>query len=382
MAESKKILSWVGRMVGLALVVAAVASVFLIDWKTETPQEPPLIRPLKTMVIESPFASLERELPGTVKANRRVDLSFEVSGLVIEILVRKSEQVKEGQLLARLDPRDYQHDLDSAKAELDRASAHRDRIQVAVEKNAVSKQSLSDAIAAFEIAQANLRAKQKAFDDTYLRAKFPGVIANRFIENFENVRAKQPILSLQDISSVEVEINVPEAIVAHAKRENIATVKEEDVRKFVATFDYLPGRKFDVVIREFATEADPKTQTYAVTFVMPSPEDVNILPGMTATVHALLRIAKEGTPPGYALPIGAVPIDGMGNYYVWKVEQDSGEIHTVRRADVNVGEMMQGVIQVLDGVAPGDRIAAAGVHFLQEGQRVRLLGPAPESEEL
>ena len=48
----------------------------------------------------------------------------------------------------------------------------------------------------------------------------------------------------------------------------------------------------------------------------------------------------------------------------------------------SLGEMMEGVIQVLDGVAPGDRIAAAGVHFLQEGQRVRLLGPLPENEEL
>ena len=381
MAESKKILGWIGRILGLALVVAAVASVFLIDWKTEPLEEPPLIRPLKTMVIEAPFASLERELPGTVKANRRADLSFEVPGLVIEILVKKSEQVQEGQLLARLDPRDYQNDLDSAKAELDRASAHRDRIQVAVDKNAVSKQSLSDAIAAFEIAQAKLRTRQKAFDDTYLRAKFPGVIANRFVEKFENVLAKQSILSLQDISSVEVEVNVPEALVALAKKRNIATAREEDVRKFVATFDYLPGRKFDVVIKEFATEADPKTQTYAVTFVMPSPEDVNILPGMTATVHALLEVAKEDAPAGYALPIGAVPIDGLGSYYVWKVKKDSGEIYSVRRADVNVGEMMEGVIQVLDGVAPGDRIAAAGVHFLQDGQRVRLLGPEPENVE-
>jgi multidrug efflux system membrane fusion protein len=382
MAERRSRLGWIGRILGLALVVAAVVSVFFIDWKTEPPEEPPLIRPLKTIVVESPFASLERELPGKVKANRRVDLSFEVSGLVIEILVKKSEMVKEGQLLVRIDPRDYQNDLDSAEAELDRAEAHRDRIQVAVDKNAVAKQSLTDAIAAFEVAQAKVRIRQKALEDTYLRAKFPGIIANRFIENFENVQAKQPILSLQDISSVEVEVNIPEAFVALAKKRDIATAKEEDIKKFVVTFDYLPGREFEVTGKEFATEADSKTQTYAATFIMPSPEDVNILPGMTATIHALLRVSEEDVPAGYALPVGVVPVDGRGNYYVWKVEKDAGEIYTVRRADVNVGELMEGVIQVLDGVAPGDRIAAAGVHFLQEGQRVRLLTPAPENEEL
>jgi RND family efflux transporter MFP subunit len=364
------------------LVVAAVVSVFLIDWKTEPEEEPPLIRPLKTIVIESPFASLEREFPGKVKANRRVDLSFEVSGLVIEILVKKGERVKDGQLLARIDPRDYQNDLDSAKAELDRAEAHRDRIQVAVEKNAVAKQTLTDAIAAFEVAQAKVKTRQKALDDTYLRAKFPGVIANRFIENFENVQAKQPILSLQDISSVEVEVNVPESFVALAEKRNIAAALHEDIKEFIVTFDYLPGREFTVGIKEFATESDPKTQTFAATFIMPSPEDVNILPGMTATIHAVLDVTKEDVPAGYALPVGTVPVDGQGNYYVWKVEKDSGDIYAVRRADVRVGEVMEGVIQVLDGIAPGDRIAAAGVHFLQEGQQVRLLGTEPEKKEL
>jgi RND family efflux transporter MFP subunit len=379
MAGTKKTFGWVGRILGLALVVAAVAAVFLIDGKTEEPEEPPLIRPLKTIVVKTPFASLERKLPGRVRADRRVDLAFEVPGLLIEMLVRKGEEVEEGRLLARLDPRDYQNDLDSATAELDRARAHRERIQVAADKNAVSKQTLSDAIAAFEVAEANVTIKEKALSDTYLSARFSGVIANRFVENFENIRAKQPILSLQDVTSVEIEVNVPESLVALSRRDNVAVARKERVGRFVATFDYLPAREFDVEPKEFATEADPKTQTYAVTFVMPAPEDVNILPGMTATIHAYLKRKDEGKPAGYALPIEVAPVDGLGAYYVWKVEEGSGGVYTVRRVDIEVGEMMKGVIQVLKGVTDGDRIAAAGVHFLREGQEVRLLDSSSET---
>ena len=225
-----------------------------------------------------------------------------------------------------------------------------------------------DAQAEFDVAEAEEKIAAKALEDTYLRAPFAGVIAQTFVENFENLARKQRILSLQDVSSVEIEVNIPEEVVAVAKG-------TADAFRFVATFDYLPGRDFAVTPREFTTEADPLTQTYAATLVMPAPEDVSILPGMTATItpYRLETAASEDS--GYAVPIDAVPVDGLGTYYVWKTEQEAGGAWTVHRVDVKVGEMMQDEILVVEGLRTGDRIAAAGVHVLQEGQRVRPLNP-------
>ncbi len=371
MAEQKKSGMKV-KIVGLVLMVGAVISVFFMDWKKEISEEPPVIRPLKTMVIGSSFAESGRKYPGKVRAAQSAYMAFEVSGRLIERPANKGDIVKKGQLLARLDPSDYNQDLESVKAELERSRAQRDRIRKAAEKNAVSKQDVSNAEAAFDVAQAQVRIKAKALDDTYLRAKFGGRVANTLVENFENVRAKQSILVLQDISSVEIDINVPE--------ERVALAKKPPSFKFVASFDYLPEREFDITIKEFATEADPKTQTYAVTFSMPAPEDVNILPGMTATVKEYRQATEEGV-SSYAVPIDVVPVDGLGNYYVWLLKKGAENIYTVHRADVTVGDMIGDSIQILKGLNKGDRIAMAGVHYLQEGQEVRLLESRSEGDQ-
>ena len=109
MAETQRRPSWIGRLVGLAIVVAAVYAVFFVEWGTTTHVAPPPVRPLKTLVIESPFASMSRKLPGKVKANREVDLAFQVAGPLIELPVKAGDEVAEGALLARIDPRDFQN---------------------------------------------------------------------------------------------------------------------------------------------------------------------------------------------------------------------------------------------------------------------------------
>ncbi len=120
-------------------------------------------------------------------------------------------------------------------------------------------------------------------------------------------------------------------------------------------------------------EADPRTQTYLVTFVMPSPEDLIILPGMTGTVYEYLKETEEANGGMFLLPVEAVVVDGLGNYYVWIVERREDESWRVHRQDIEVGEMIGGDIIVTGGVRAGMRIAAAGVHLLQDGQEVRRL---------
>jgi RND family efflux transporter MFP subunit len=356
-----------GLLIGLALMAGAVYCVIFVEWKTEPEELPPPVRPLKTMVVGTPFVSSGHKYPGKVKATQSVDLAFQVDGPLIELPVIKGEEVEEGQLLARIDPRDYENTLTSATAEFNQTKANLERIERSVKTGAVSKTDLTNAKAAFEKAEATMKIAQKALDDTSLYAKFPGRIANKYVENYENVRAKQSILSLQDVSSVEIEVAVPEGRVAVAKEE------ERDNYRFEATFDYLPGRGFEVTLQEFETEADPLTQTYNVTFAMPSPEDLNIMPGMTVTVQEFLKTTSQAEGAAHSVPIDAVPIDGQGIYYVWKLKPSTGDCFTVHRQDVTVGEIINDNILVTAGLKEGDRIALAGVHLLQENQEVRLL---------
>ena len=364
---------WIGSLVGLAVLAGGVVSVCYFDWQPKpTAREVP-IRPLKTFVVSASRGDTSRKYPGRVRANQEVDLAFQVAGPLIELPVKRSDEVEQGQLLARIDPRDFENTLTAKQAVLTRAESDLEKVRQLIERKASTPKELSDAESAARVADAEVRIAAKALDDTYLRAPFAGVIADTFVENFQNVQAKQAILSLQDISSVEVEVNVPEAHVVHIREDR---EKDGDI---VAVFDSLPGRRFPVTLKDFATEADPATQTYAATLVMPAPTDVRILPGMTATVipPSDPRNGDDAT-GGFLVPIDAVPVDGLGSYYVWVVDGEPGDAGTVRRVDVAVGEISGDRVPVVKGLREGDRIAAAGVHILQQGRRVRIMVPDTE----
>jgi RND family efflux transporter MFP subunit len=237
-------------------------------------------------------------------------------------------------------------------------------MEQAVKVNAVSKQEYDDAKAAYDVAVADEQIRKKALADTEIFARFDGVIARRYVENFENVVTKQPIVSLQNIDQVEVIVNVPEQHVAQYRR---------DVQNPIhATFDFLPGRKFDLKLKEFATEADPKTQTFQATLVMDNPPGVNIWPGMTASVSAEPRIATVTDSGQYAVPLGLVPVDEVGKYYVWRMVPKEGDVYEIQQAFVTVDRLSDNNAIISSGIRQGDMIAGAGVHQLKPGQRVKL----------
>ena len=163
------------------------------------------------------------------------------------------------------------------------------------------------------------------------------------------------------MSSVEIEVNVPEDRVA-------LKMKEKDKPTLIATFGYLPGREFEVTIKN-SPPKPTRTQTYAVRVVMPAPDDDTILPGMTATIQPYLTEPSQTENAGYAVPLDAVPVDGLGNYFVWKISEHGDGTATVSRVNVKVGEMIKNDILVVEGLQQGDRIAAAGVQFCRKGRK-------------
>jgi RND family efflux transporter MFP subunit len=352
-----------GFVVGTILIIGGIYAVFFVDWRKDKAPEPQPVRPLKMIRIGETSLPAVREYPGKVTAKDTVVLAFQVEGQIIEFPLLKGQEVKKGDLLAKLDERDYKNRFDAANAEFEQAKVQLERIRQAVESGAVSRTDLTNAEANFERAKANLEIARKALDDTVLKAPYDAVISNTFVENFENVQAKQSIVGVQNIQSIEVEVSVPQERILKAKG-------QKGKFRFEAVFDSLPDMEFDVEAKEYTTEADPLTQTYTVTFTMPVQDQYNIFPGMTASVR---EYPIEGAFPqsdGFLVPIDAVPIDGQGQYYVWKVHEEDGTL-AVHRQDVTVDKAIGNDIEILEGLSKGDRIAAQGVHLLQEGQHVR-----------
>ena len=201
-------------------------------------------------------------------------------------------------------------------------------------------------------------------EDSTLRAPYDGVIGRRFVEERQNIRAKEPVVQFQDVDEVDIAVDVPETVM-------IADIRTADIVQMIATFSRAPGLEFPVRIKEFAQVADPVTQTFQVRVAMKSPPGMNVLPGMTATVTLTYRRASI-LADRILVPISAVFKDATGEQVAWVVGPDQ----IVSRRPVKLGEATGSQIEIAEGLQPGDRIAVAGVAFLREGMKVRDLGDA------
>jgi RND family efflux transporter MFP subunit len=336
----------------------------------EPPVEEPVARPVKMLTVGGGGSRGSAEYPGKISPAQNAELSFEVPGQIVELPVDEGQEVAKGKLLARLDARDYQARLDSERAKSTQSRAELQRYEQLYKEKVVPLAQLDLKKRTFEVADAATREAAKAVEDTRLKAPFSGQVARKHVDERENVQAKQAIVTLQDTSSLEIVVNVPESDAALARpgltlEERTAAVKPSVV---ITSF---PDRRFPARIKEFSTTADPVTRTFKVTLAFENPPDVNILPGMTAKVVIMLQ-GLEIQSGRQMIPSSAVVADESGAAFVWIVDPSTMR---VRRAQVEVGDLSGSDVEVQSGLSDGDQIAISGVHSLREGMQVRGFNP-------
>lgn len=346
------------------MLLAGVALLLVGCAGEEAPQEEaPVARPIKTLTVGSTGAR-EISYPGRVSAGSQVDLSFRVGGPLTSLPVGEGDEIRKGQTVARIDPRDYRIAVESAQARDDKAIADYERAAALYEKDAISKAQLDQARAVRDVASAALEDAEANLSDTELKAPFAGLIGELFVENFQDVRPKQPILSLVGVETVEIQVDLPEAAIATMKPDQRHSVP------IVARFDAAPGREFPLEIQELASQANPRTQTYRATFVMPQPDGLNILPGMTATVTGRTAADAAGR---IVVPTLAVAPDDAGTPHVWVIDPDTSTVH--RRAVTTGALTGEGEIEIDSGLEAGETIAISAVSRLEEGLPIRPMEP-------
>lgn len=360
-----------GVVVGLILIIGAVIAVVTI--RMAKPEEDLIvpIRPVKTFVVGQRPEIEIRNYPGKISADKQVTLAFQVNGPIIELPVKKGERVKRGDLLVRVDQRDYISALSSAKAKLNKTEKHLARIKKSVDSGAVSKTDLTNAEASYEMAMANYETHKKALEDTSIYAQFDGIIGDVLVDIYQNVQAKEPVLILQDITILEIEADVPESRVIISQPKNYEIEKVSS--RYAAIFDHLPNMEFEVNFKEVATKADPLTQTYLVVFTMQAPDYATILPGMTVTLREYRSLITDKTDQTFIIPASSFMINSDGDYQVWKILKNiKDDNYTARKFTIRVEDMKKDLVVVTYGLEKNDRIALAGINFLQDGQQVRL----------
>ncbi|MEM7022136.1 MAG: efflux RND transporter periplasmic adaptor subunit [Pseudomonadota bacterium] len=345
------------------LSCGAVGVMLLAGCEQQVAEQPEIVRPVRAIQIGAADAVNSRWFPGRAQATQEADLAFEVAGRVIERPIDVGDQVETGQTLIALDPRDFQNDLDAAEGEQERAQAQRDRVQQAAQTGAVSQQDLTDAEADLRIAQSEVRIRKKALEDTKLAAPFDGVIAAIFVENFENIQAKENVLRMLDTSKIEMIVDIPESGIVLAPY-------VEDVR---VRFDVFPDREFPAAIKEIGSEASRDTRTFPVTVIMDQPDDAQILPGMAGQATGTVNLPDDIVEQGFEVPLDALFTEPDGGTYVWVVDPATG---VLSRREVEKGPIAP-IGVVVTGLELGEWVLTAGVNSVTDGQQVRLLDQAP-----
>lgn len=358
-------------------LVSVAGACVLFGCAEEVPPDPP-IRPVLALQVPEQVEVEMRRFPGRAQASRVVNLSFRVAGPLITLPVQIGDTVEAGRVLASIDPNEFEQRIRNVSAQLDEARTRLElaeeefaRAETAAERGGVSevevirkRADVDSAAAAVQSLEASLQTAEDELRYTELRAPFSGRVVAQFVENFEDVQAKQEILRLVDDDIIEMTVDVPEGLIGRARFGSEVNV----------VFDALPGIVLDAVVKEIGTEASEVTRTYPVTLSMEQPEgEARVLPGMTG--RAWPKQADD-PPDGALLPLSALTGKGEERS-VWVVDEQGG---TVSRRVVEVGELFaEGVL--VSGLEAGEWVAVKGANYLREGQRVRLEDVAAEASE-
>ncbi|MDP2562254.1 efflux RND transporter periplasmic adaptor subunit [Psychrobium sp. 1_MG-2023] len=324
----------------------------------------PIVPMVKIIDIDGLSQSSERQFPAQVEANNDSHLAFRVSGEVQKFLVKAGNRVEKGQILAQLDPRDYNISVADREARHALALSQFNRTKQLLERELASQSQFDEARASLLVAESNLNSAKTALEYTTLRAPYAGTIAKVFVEKHQNIQAQQVILNLQNFDRVDVSIHLSEKLVATIDKQ---TKYQPDV-----VFDSMPDERFKLTVKEWDAQADPVTRSYKVVFTMALPADKNILPGMSGTVFADLAQVTKQDFSHVVLPVAAVfsaseqPVNSPEKF-VWRVAQDM----TVSRIPVRVGQLTESGVIITDGLEGNELIVGAGVHHLRQGMKVR-----------
>ena len=355
-------------------VLVAIAALVMVGCSDdESPVAQEVVRAIKTYEISEPAGGVTRSYSGTLKATDTSALGFAVAGTVKMVKAAQGDSVKKGQVLAELDKRVFQLEVNAARAELDKAQSTYvekqsdvERKKILFQKGWVTKAALEQATstaaganAQLNFARARLGVGERNLANTTLTAPFDGRIADRKIEPFQEVSAGQALFQINSEGALEIDISVSDSIVS---RLNVGATVKIDVT--TAENCGCTAR-----ITEIGTASGTGNTVAVTAALIDGPQ--TMLPGMSAQVE--IPLASDEKDPGFLVPLTAIAEgDDRARGYLFVFDRAT---NVVRKTAIEGGDGISGnLVGVTGNLKPGDLVAAAGVSFLRDGQRVKLLG--------
>lgn len=403
--------------------IGAVLVVLNVSLATLSSAQEQAVRPAKVVDVVATDTTVSKRYPASVLPSREIELSFKVSGQVIDLPVRAASNVEAGDVIAQIDRRDFENQIAQLQSQRDQAMAQLDALKagareeeiVALEAAVESAQAQVDqtqealsraeellsrgvstraqvesAQANFRVAEANLRAQQEQLRigqvggrpeeiaaaeaalrgvDVQMKVAEDALSDTTLVAPFNGIVARRDIENFANVQAGQNIVLLQGLDVVHLAFDipgpDVTELTRNGLDQVTNTviFDALPGQEFDGEVVEFSVQADSATQTYRGRVAVEVPEGAVILPGMIANVIS----ATPGSAAQILVPLSSIAAAPDGAPFVWLVD-DAGK---VSQRDVTLGAATGAKVVVENGLSEGDVVIAAGVSEILEGMMIR-----------
>ncbi|MGL4293072.1 MAG: efflux RND transporter periplasmic adaptor subunit [Bacteroidales bacterium] len=313
---------------------------------------------VKVNDVRSRLDDKQEEFPFIAKPFRSSELSFRVSGPILQFDVIAGNFYRKGEVIARIDPRDFTIRKERAEAVYTQAKAEFERVKALFEKNNLSASAFEKARAEYTTARTSYETASNELNDTGLIAPFDGFVGEVFMEKYQDVKATQPVLTFVELDRLRIEAYVPQHMVGLLR----------DQKNVEVVFDAFPEDRFSAGLLDISKNTTRNNLSYLLTSELKNP-DHRILAGMSGKLVFNQVVAADE--PLTVIPQKALCHRPSLGEYVWVINPETS-CAEVRR--VKTGRMISGgMIEIHDGVISGEKIAVSGLRFLSQQKKVNVI---------
>lgn len=296
------------------------------------------------------------ELQGDVQTKKNVLISPEMNGMLTSVFVKEGQNVKKGQVLAKIDDNGLSNQLAQLKIQEALAKTTYERQQRLWDQKIGSEIQFLQAKANYEAQSNAVIQLEKTLDNVNITAPFNGIIDDVIIEQGNLVSPGMGVFRIVNLSDMYIQADVPETYIS-----------DITPGKSVAIDFPVLGKTVDTKVRQTGNFINAANRTFKIEIDVPN-KDKSIKPNLTAK----LKINDYSNPEAILIPQSIISENAEGKQYVYVVKNIKGDKGTAKQVVVKTGKTQGDIIEILNGVSPGDQLIEAGARTVKDGQEVKI----------
>ncbi|MCF8362413.1 MAG: efflux RND transporter periplasmic adaptor subunit [Prolixibacteraceae bacterium] len=345
-----------------SVILAILVALMVSSCAPKQNEQDAITRKVKVATPQKDSAVLTRNFSGIIQETAETNLSFRVAGPIEKIHVKEGGYVRKGQLVAQIDPRDYQIQVDAAKAQYEQVKSEFERLTELKKRESVSSNDYEKAVAGEKMLRSKLEHAKDQLNDTKLYAPYSGYIQSVKFNEGELIDAGMPVAKLLDTGSYAIEVDLPMSFFVH----------RESFTSFTCQQPVVSDSVFQLQLIGHKAKAG-NNQLFTTKFRLPNHGDTGFLPGMNAEV--VISYQSDCECPVH-VPLTSV-FNKDGKAYVWIFNKENSTVH--KKEVQPDGLANDGRVRISSGIGTNEFIVVSGVNALHEGEKVELLKPASET---